>query len=62
VNDIFVPGLEGCQRAGLIDPHHATVANHVGRQDCGKATLSAFFGHLGAGSNGVVQKLIAAAS
>jgi hypothetical protein len=40
LNDIFVPGLERGQGAGLIDSHHATVADHIGSQDCGKATLS----------------------
>ncbi|MGH6855241.1 MAG: hypothetical protein ACREDN_07460 [Aestuariivirga sp.] len=33
------------QRASLVDFHHSTIADHVGRQYRGKTTLGVFFCH-----------------
>jgi hypothetical protein len=43
---IVGPDLERSQSAGLIGSHHAAVANHIGDQDGGKATLGVIFGHV----------------
>jgi len=42
--------LEGGQRARLVGPHQARIADHVGRKYGRELTVDAFFGHGGAKS------------
>ena len=39
INQFPTAGLQPRQRADLILPHEAAVANHIGGQDCGKPSL-----------------------
>jgi hypothetical protein len=46
LEDFPSTGLEGGERAGLVQLHEAAVADHIGRENGGKAALDAFFGHV----------------
>src|SRR5262249_10226862 len=41
----FAPVSQRGQRTSLVLLHEPAVANHIGGQDGGEATLGAFFGH-----------------
>ena len=41
----FAVPLQRIERAGLVGAHQPRIADHVGRQNGGKLTVDAFFGH-----------------
>src|SRR6266446_6379691 len=46
LKNLSTPGFERSQGAGLVMLHEAAVADYVGGQNGGKATLNALFGHM----------------
>src|SRR5438046_2859934 len=45
LHNFAAPRLEPDQRAGLVDSHQPTIADHVSRKNGCEAALSGFFGH-----------------
>ena len=45
LQNVSAASLQRGQRAGLVNLHQPAVADHIGGQNGGKATLDAFFGH-----------------
>ena len=46
LSNFSATGLERSESAGLVHPHQAAVADHIGSKNGSKPTLGAFFGHL----------------
>ena len=45
IEDRLAVALQRGERAGLVGPHHAGIADHVGRENGRKPPVGAFFGH-----------------
>ena len=52
IEDFLAQSLELGERSGLVGMHQAAEADHVGRQDCRKPSLDAFFRHASSHLNG----------